>query len=168
MKKQAYQDEDYDYEDYTIADGSDDLSWYLLFSRKSAKLPLVKFSLTEELPCTMDGTFQVKTDVIRENFLERTKDPYMKKCPLHFDKYLSPSYRSASPSITVNEMEWLTEIGAKQVVESLPYSPGKERYFEAKSLNELQLWQRSIEPWNESCAETQPFKSSVSKLNQFL
>ena len=36
------------YKQYKIAEGSQDLSWYLLFSRTTAQLPILQFSLSEE------------------------------------------------------------------------------------------------------------------------
>ena len=116
----------------------------------------------------MDGTLQVKSDPSKENFFKRTRDHYHETCTNHFDKYLSPNYRSASLNITLNEEKWLEDIGAKSVIQDLPYSPGKERYFAAKSKNELQIWQRSIEPWNSTCASGKSFKSSVASLTHYL
>ena len=104
------------YEGYSIADGAEELSWYLLYSQNTAYLPLTNFNLTEEQPCTLDDTLQVKSDVSKENFYERTRDNYRESCPQHYDKFLSTSYRSASNKITINEETWLDNIGAKEII----------------------------------------------------
>ena len=94
--------QDYDstaYPDYSIAEGPENLPWYLLFSRSRAdKLPLVRFALTEEQPCLMDASVEkvmVNADI--EIIPGRTRGTFSESCPKYFDEmFLSRSYRSAS------------------------------------------------------------------------
>ena len=50
------------YMDYTEAEvhSGEHLSWQLLYSRTYAGLPIERFDLTQERPCSLDSTFQVK------------------------------------------------------------------------------------------------------------
>lgn len=48
------------YKDYTKAEfrsDEDDLSWWLLYSRTYAGPPIERFDLTQQRPCSLDGTF---------------------------------------------------------------------------------------------------------------
>ena len=126
------------YPNYTVADGPEDLSWNLLYSTDSGDLPISQLKMTEERPCSLDNTQQVKTSVTRENMKGRTRDSYKRNCrrqPLDGD--LEVTYRSASQTITVNEAEWLEWIGVFRLIDNLPKTKSSKSYKDNKRKNEL-------------------------------
>lgn len=70
------------YKEYTRAEvnSGDDLSWMLLYSKTFASLPISRFELTEEAPCTLDDTF-VRSQSSNQN-LNFAKDKFATKCPI--------------------------------------------------------------------------------------
>ena len=130
-----------DYPGFTLAEAPSDLPWHLLYSTDSGHLPLARFELTEEQPCSLDSTIQVTSSVKNENIKGRTRDRYRGNCrnqPL--DGELETTYRSASKKVTVNEADWLEWIGAFRLIDNLPKTKSSKSYKKYKSKNELQLW----------------------------
>ena len=56
------------YPGYTIAEAPNGLNWLMLFSRTSGDLPVTRFELTEEKPCSLSDTYKVTGDIYEENY----------------------------------------------------------------------------------------------------
>ena len=88
---------------YTAAEHPSGLDWLLIFSRTSGHLPISRFELTEEEPCSIGSAYQVKSDPSLENIYERTRDPFFTDCPLQpLEGSLERTYRLAG-EISVSE-----------------------------------------------------------------
>ena len=63
------------YIDYTEAEvhSGEHLSWQLLYSKTYAGLPIERFDLTQERPCSLDSTFQVPANQIENRYNVRDK-----------------------------------------------------------------------------------------------
>lgn len=60
INKADYKKELYpDYTEAEVRSGEQHLSWQLLYSRTYVGLPIERFDLTQERPCSLDSTFQV-------------------------------------------------------------------------------------------------------------
>mmetsp|Transcript_25431 Transcript_25431/g.33986 ORF Transcript_25431/g.33986 Transcript_25431/m.33986 type:complete len:96 (+) Transcript_25431:442-729(+) len=77
---------------------------------------------------------------------------------------IEDTFRSASSTVTINERVWLDQSGVLTKLENLP----ETQYIDwatKKAQNELQVWQRSMDPWTAACASKSSFAESVAGID---
>ena len=155
------------YPGYTIAANqvTNDPSWYLLYSRKENFTPLASFELTEEEPCVLSGAFKTSKDIDAQNIPNRTEDIYTRSCPDPLERMMEHSYRPTSNTVTVNEGQWLFDTGIIEKISDVALTPWYA-WSEIKRKNELQLWQRPMEPWSIECDEQMSLSESLEDIER--